>query len=494
LQNSDIEKSNKKGRRKFKISINKEKHLYIHKSLACLLSPKIKKLLSSNIHKLNIQITNDAISSSAIKDSLLGLLSGKPILIHKINFSVFQQIFSFLENSDFQHFFGKNQPKHQKQFYLSINSLKHVSKNHFGESVHLPFSLEGFSIPKYLIHLFWKEKINFSHISLLNKFPHYKVVECTQILNRMKKGHFEHINPANVDFFRYIQIHQKLLDDILQINQTLIPIPHTPQFINALKCSDEQYQQKITLSPSQNLSLSSNYSQHSKSTSSTPSAFFDDAEPPFHQKSSSKAPNLTLLKEPHKNDQTLNSPSSASIYNNSFSELQSQIVNLQQILEAKQQERDQIEKELNNAIKDKELCIRNLIFQLNECRTQINILSSDQHIIELKSENERLQIELANQHQQMRDQFENEKLEFTQSKQNILQSFKNQIIEKDNLIFHFMSQLCQLKQNQRNPEVEQERSQIENEKIQEEYITISNQPEQMKQQIENEKSELIQSQ
>jgi hypothetical protein len=109
----------------------------------------------------------------------------------------------------------------------------------------------------------------------------------------MKKGYFQHINPANVDFFQFIQIHQKLFDNILQINRALISIPHAPQFINTLQCSNEQYQQKISLSPSQNQNFSSNYSQYSKSTSSATSTLFDDAKLSFHQKFFSEVPNLT---------------------------------------------------------------------------------------------------------------------------------------------------------------------------------------------------------
>jgi hypothetical protein len=151
-----------------------------------------------------------------IKSSLLDLLSGKPILVGKSNFSVFHSIFLALGNHDFNRFFNHIPPEHPTNFYLSINSLKPmpnelVEKKHFE-----PTSLPGFSIPIGLVRLFWT---NYHHHSLTNPqnfFSKRQIQNGVHLLNQMKNGVFCQINQEQFEFLDYFKIHSELIRSLYQ--------------------------------------------------------------------------------------------------------------------------------------------------------------------------------------------------------------------------------------------------------------------------------------
>jgi pyruvate formate-lyase activating enzyme-like uncharacterized protein len=54
------------------------------------------------------------LSPSEVKNHLLNLLSGKPIIIDQNNFQVFQEVFDQLGNKDFNLFFSEKYPQYQQ--------------------------------------------------------------------------------------------------------------------------------------------------------------------------------------------------------------------------------------------------------------------------------------------------------------------------------------------------------------------------------------------
>jgi hypothetical protein len=171
LQESDVHKFHSQNEAKFQFSINQKKYFYIYKSLACFLSPKASECLFREINELNIPIFSLDFDLTTIRKSLLELLSGQPIEIHQNNFYIFRQVFEALGNPDFQEFFGETPPKIKQDFYLSINSLKHIPTNISGEQIYSPSYLRGFSVSHSLIHFFGKSRFTYHQNSFLISLP-----------------------------------------------------------------------------------------------------------------------------------------------------------------------------------------------------------------------------------------------------------------------------------------------------------------------------------
>jgi hypothetical protein len=98
-----------------------------YKSLACFLSTKALNQLISKKNSLVLKYLSNQLSPAQLRDEFLNLLSGKPIVVDQNNFDVFNQVFRFLRNRDFELFFNNKIPTCPTEFYLSIHSLKNAN-------------------------------------------------------------------------------------------------------------------------------------------------------------------------------------------------------------------------------------------------------------------------------------------------------------------------------------------------------------------------------
>jgi hypothetical protein len=139
----------------FYLSLNGKNEFSVYKSRACFLSKQVVKCILERKSVFDMIIKSTVLNLSEIQKSLLSLLNGEPLLINSRNFEIYKEIFSTIENDDFQHFFGDSPPQHETNFFLSLNSLKSIPYDHVEKWLFQPKFLPGFSIPIGLINLFW---------------------------------------------------------------------------------------------------------------------------------------------------------------------------------------------------------------------------------------------------------------------------------------------------------------------------------------------------
>jgi hypothetical protein len=196
---------------RFCFYLDDELILVVRKSLASFLSRSAQKCLSHDIFEFNISIKLSMVDHELVKNSLIGLLSGSPIIVTHHNYKLFEVTFNELGNDDFQKFFKGKPPSFESDFYLSIHSLKQIQKYNVELTFLSSNSLPGFSIPIGLIHLFWKSlKVPFVP-NLFENFSKNQIEEGIFILNNMINGSFSQLSSSQVDFFLFIQIHSDLL-------------------------------------------------------------------------------------------------------------------------------------------------------------------------------------------------------------------------------------------------------------------------------------------
>jgi hypothetical protein len=197
--------------------MNQHNFFFVNKFLACFLSPKVSSLLSKNSDRFQIQIENVQHDPKSVIDSLIGLLSGSSILIDKFNYSIFQKVFKSLGNNDFQLFFDWKPPQSSGQFFLSLNSLKNIPKSNIEKNSFSPFSLDGFSIPIGLVHLFWGNHVKIP-CNLFSKYNQIQIHDFAQIFIQLKRGFFIPLNQDQKAFFQSFSIHKTLLHHLAKNN------------------------------------------------------------------------------------------------------------------------------------------------------------------------------------------------------------------------------------------------------------------------------------
>jgi hypothetical protein len=129
LQPTDVNNESISVEDRFTFLIDKQYSFFVYKSLACFLSSKSQVRLYLKKSELEISIQNIQIDPKNVIDSLVGLLSGSSLLIDQSNFTLFQKTFDFFEHKDYQLYFGVIPPETPTKFFLSINSLKGISRS-----------------------------------------------------------------------------------------------------------------------------------------------------------------------------------------------------------------------------------------------------------------------------------------------------------------------------------------------------------------------------
>jgi hypothetical protein len=127
LQSEDVNNDSIPSSDRFKFFLDQQNSFFVYISLACFLSPEAKTCLYLSKTEIQIRIHNVQFDPALVIASLVGLLSGSPLLVDKLNFALFQQIFKFLGNKDFRLYFCNTPPEAPTQFFLSVNSLKGIS-------------------------------------------------------------------------------------------------------------------------------------------------------------------------------------------------------------------------------------------------------------------------------------------------------------------------------------------------------------------------------
>jgi hypothetical protein len=176
LQRSDVNNQSIPFDSRFYFFGNDQVLFFVYKSLACFLSSEASKCLLSNRTEFQIRIKNVKYNLSVIKDSLVELLTGFPIIIHESNFHIFQKIFESIGNNDFQTRFEGKPPGCEDQFFLSINSLKNIPFGNVEKETFQLTALSGFSIPLGLVHLFWNHPHDFGQ-TIFGKYNQYQIAD-----------------------------------------------------------------------------------------------------------------------------------------------------------------------------------------------------------------------------------------------------------------------------------------------------------------------------
>jgi hypothetical protein len=104
-------------------------HFSFYESLACFQSKNGLQQLKAKQCYLEIKYQTNILPSIQVKEQLINLLSGKPIIIDQNNFPVFQEVSCQLETPEFDLFFGFKTLNLPTEFYLSIYSLKNTNNS-----------------------------------------------------------------------------------------------------------------------------------------------------------------------------------------------------------------------------------------------------------------------------------------------------------------------------------------------------------------------------
>jgi hypothetical protein len=241
LQSTDVNNKSIPSKDRFKFFIDWQNSFFVYKSLAYFLSSNAQKCISRNSSQF--QISNIQFDPKFVINSLVGLLSGFSLLIDKSNFSIFQKVFESLGNQDFQLYFGKVPPEIPTKFFLSIHSLKGIPKYNPEQNLIQKNLLSKFSIPIGLVHLFWKNPINFQD-HIFKKYQQTQINDFVIVLNKIKNGIYDQITHKQKTFFQLLSIHQNLLNDLSPIN---LPSPR-PNISSPQQQNIASYSREITLS------------------------------------------------------------------------------------------------------------------------------------------------------------------------------------------------------------------------------------------------------
>lgn len=200
----------------------------VYKSKACFLSSQALKCLSEGKNSYDIIVQQPSVELKEIKESLLGVLHRKPIVITRANFKVYHSVFSSLGNDDFNRYFGKVPPKASENFFLSIHSLKPIPKKCVESYFLEPKCLPGFSMPYNIAHVFWSFPEQIDQLVLFPLFKPEQIEIGVSLLNEMKEGRFHQLTQSNVQFLIGVKIHRQLLE-VLKDNS---PNPERPKFFS----------------------------------------------------------------------------------------------------------------------------------------------------------------------------------------------------------------------------------------------------------------------
>lgn len=248
LQTSDVNDEEIPPQDRFYFYIGQKDSFFVYKSLACFLSPKAAKCLSIGQNKFTIDFKDIQYNLITIQNSLIGLLRGKSLIINKFNFVLFQKVFEFLGNYDFQLFFGDKSPSSVQSFYLSINSLKNIPDTILENKLSCSYDSSFLSIPIGLVHLFWKSQYSFPTNHILPQFSKNQILNYFRVLKDIIYGYSCRINSEQKDFFQIISIHQNILNDLCE------PITSSPSY-NPPQIQS-QFQNSKVSSPSTEISKS----------------------------------------------------------------------------------------------------------------------------------------------------------------------------------------------------------------------------------------------
>jgi hypothetical protein len=213
LQISDVDNQSIPLENRFYFSVNNQASFFVYKSLACFLSSETSKCLLVNKTEFKIQNEDLNYDPNVLKNYLIELLTGFPIIIHQLNFHFFQKVFKYLGNIDFATFFEGCPPDFEYQFFLSINSLQNVPFENIENETFHPSALPDFSIPLDFVHLFWNTPKEFQE-NIFKKYKQVQIYDCTYILNQLKKGFLNKITQDQKSFFQLHSIHLGLLNDL----------------------------------------------------------------------------------------------------------------------------------------------------------------------------------------------------------------------------------------------------------------------------------------
>jgi hypothetical protein len=198
----------------FYFTLNGREEFYVYKSRACFFSNKALKCFLQGISIFDILIQSQSANISEVSKSLYDLLNGVPLLINSSNFEVYHEIFLFVENGDFQHFFQNSPPLTQTKFYLSIYSLKPMSNEFLEKWIFQPKHLPGLSFPVGLIYLFWNLPWRIEDLDPSHDFTDQQVQNGIWILNEMKEGRFHPLEKDHIRFLHFFKFHSHLLDEL----------------------------------------------------------------------------------------------------------------------------------------------------------------------------------------------------------------------------------------------------------------------------------------
>jgi flagellar biosynthesis GTPase FlhF len=178
---------------------------------------------------LEIEYQSYQFSPKEVRDTLLELLSGKPIVIHHNNFQFFEKLFEQLGNRDFHLFFNHKIPEEPTNFYLSIHSLK-LPKKKFLESITEKFCCQKksiFSIPKGIFHLFFPDETGNLDNLRIDSLHNKDIIREVDFLVKFVKGHFSLPTPSQIQLLTIFQFHQDILSSYLTFffpNKNLVNI------------------------------------------------------------------------------------------------------------------------------------------------------------------------------------------------------------------------------------------------------------------------------
>jgi hypothetical protein len=178
----------------------------IYKSLASFLSNKAFQQLKSKENTLTINCESIQLTPQEVKNELIHLLSGKPIIINQSNFEIFQEVFDQLENADFNLYFNKKVPELPTEFYLSIHSLKDILCPFYESKVQqLRYDEKHFfEIPIGICRLYFPVESAFFAFNN-NKITLKQFQEGIQFLVHFSRGYFSIPTPNQMKFAAHYQ-------------------------------------------------------------------------------------------------------------------------------------------------------------------------------------------------------------------------------------------------------------------------------------------------
>jgi hypothetical protein len=235
LQPNDGQPTNAKEKDKFffKISCQNSKAVIfgVYKSLASFLSSNAYQQLILKHNFLEIDYHYNQLSPQEVKDQLINVLSGKPIIVDQNNFQVFEEIFFLLGNRDFGLFFNHKIPESPTAFFLSIHSLKHTDR----KLLESPFVIIHFTktlileVPFGILHLFFPDELKLSDPlpeSLLNQ---NEIEDGIDFFYRFSKGSFSLPNDNHIQLLTCYKFHQEILSLYFNFFFPTVKMIHIPQ-------------------------------------------------------------------------------------------------------------------------------------------------------------------------------------------------------------------------------------------------------------------------